>query len=93
MELFEVIAYGVLFGLNVLFGWLGSKWVTKKGYPELGWVIWLCCIVAGFVVPLLVVSFLPGRAHRVPRRRLKRGPGHLAPARMPEPRKPAGQAE
>ena len=94
METFEIVAYSVLFGLNVLFGWLGARWVKKKGHPELTWVIWLVSLLAGFFWALIIVSFLPAKARRVPRRQLMRSPGHKPNLRMPKPRGPlASQTE
>lgn len=85
MDYFEIGVYGVMFGLNVLFGWLGMKWMQRKGYAETAWVILVLSLVIGFVLPLLVVSFLPGRRHPAPRRNLQRRA--LPAANLPQPRK------
>jgi hypothetical protein len=83
MEPTQIVVYSIALVLNVLFGWLGSRWMAKKGYPEYGWIIWLASIVGGFIVPLIVVSILPGRGRPVKRRPLVR---KLPQARMPQPR-------
>lgn len=89
MEPLIITIYAIAIALNIFFGWLGSRWMARKGYPELGWLIWLACIVTGFVLPLLVVSFIPGRRKPVPRRSLQR---QLPKARLPERRVPATAA-
>lgn len=89
MEPLQLTVYAIAFVLNVFFGWLGSRWMARKGYPEYGWLIWLACILAGFVVPLIAVSLLPGRGQPVRRRSLHR---QLPKARLPQPRV-AGHSE
>jgi len=83
METHELVIYGILGALNALFGVLGWRWIARKGYPELGWVMLLLSLLIGFVVPLLVISLLPGRGRPVARRSLRRV---LPPARMPAAR-------
>ncbi|MCA8916893.1 MAG: hypothetical protein KDB90_15980 [Planctomycetes bacterium] len=83
MEWVELLIYGIAFVLNVLFGWLGARWVARKGYPEWRTAVWMSSIFLGFVVPLIIISAIPGRARPVPRRNLQR---RLPNARMPLPR-------
>jgi hypothetical protein len=87
MEYFQIAVYVVALGLNVLFGWLGARWIARKGYPEMYWLMFALSVVAGFIVPLIVISILPGKARHVPRRSLNRKPP--AP-RMPQPRDELG---
>jgi hypothetical protein len=83
MEYFEIGAYAVLFVLNVLFSWLGARWIERKGYAEIKWLMFGLGICMGFVMQLLVISFLPGKRRPVARRSLNRT---LPTARMPQPR-------
>lgn len=83
METYEIIGYSIMFGLNLLFSWLGARWIAKKGYPELKWLMFGLGIAIGFVMQLLVISFMPGKRRPVRRRSLHR---KLPQARMPEAR-------
>ncbi|MBZ0138123.1 MAG: hypothetical protein K8I27_17335 [Planctomycetes bacterium] len=83
MEYFVIGLYAAAFGLNVLFAWLGARWVARKGYPELYWLMFVIGVFAGFVMTLLVISVMPGKARRVPRRSLHR--------KLPAPRLPQGR--
>lgn len=83
MEYFEIAAYAVLLVLNVLFGWLCMNWMRRKGYEDIAWLGLVMSLLTGFVVALLVVSFLPGRRQRVARRPLHRP---MPRARMPQAR-------
>lgn len=86
MTYFEIVAYPIAFGLNVLFSWLGARWIARKGYPELKWLMFGLGILIGFVLQLMVVSFMPGKRRPVPRRSLHRA---LPAAHMPQPRENA----
>ncbi|MBX3458836.1 MAG: hypothetical protein KF696_02585 [Planctomycetes bacterium] len=83
MEHFEIIAYGVLFVLNVLIGWACMGWMRRKGYADSAWVALVVSVAAGFVIAVLLVSFLPGRAHPAHRRPLNRP---MLRPRLPQPK-------
>jgi MFS family permease len=84
METIELVILGFALSLNVLFGWLGARWVARKGYPDWRLPVFVASLFAGFVLPLILISVLPGRRHPAPRRSLHR---KLPNARMPQPRK------
>ncbi|MBK8205185.1 MAG: hypothetical protein IPK87_00200 [Planctomycetes bacterium] len=83
MAYFEIVAYSIAFGLNVLFSWLGARWIERKGYPELKWLMFVLGTLTGFVLQLMVVSFMPGKRRSVPRRSLRRA--------MPAPQMPVAR--
>lgn len=73
--------------LNIAFGVAGMRWMQRKGYPESAWVILVLSICMGFVLPLLVVNFLPSRRRPVERRPLRSFGQRPAP-RLPQPNLP-----
>lgn len=83
MNIVEIVMLAVFLGLNVLFGFLGMRWMQRKGYPDSAWVILVLSICSGFVLPLLVVSFLPSRRRVVARRALPTA-AQRPQARMPQ---------
>lgn len=87
MEFLPIATWGIGIFLNVLFSWLGALWIEKKGYPELKWIMFGVGIVIGFVLQLIVITFMPGKRRPVPRRSLHR---KLPQARLPERRERAG---
>ncbi len=84
MTMFEIGMLAGMAVLNLAFGVAGMRWMQRKGYPESAWVILVLSICMGFVLPLLVVNFLPSRRRPVERRPLRSFGDRPAP-RLPQP--------